>query len=81
MVENQETDFDLDCLHIAGSEVSGETKDRLTSGRAVINAMGIGKDTLDSPLTDRGLFTLDRIAWEVDYRETFNNLDKVTEGS
>ena len=81
MVENPETDFDSDYLHKAGLEVSGETKDRLTSGRAVINAMGKGRDTPDSPLTDRGLFTLDRIVWEVDYRESFKNQDTVTEGS
>jgi len=34
----------------------------------VINASGMGKDTLGSPLTDRGLFPLNGIVWEINYR-------------
>ena len=49
MVENQETDFDSDYLHKAGLEISGETKDRLTSRRAVINAIGIGMENARFP--------------------------------
>jgi shikimate 5-dehydrogenase len=34
----------------------------------VINATGMGKDTPGSPITDSGVFPLDGIAWELNYR-------------
>jgi shikimate 5-dehydrogenase len=46
-----------------------KTMSRLPSGSIVINATGMGKDKSDSPLGDRGLFPLDGIAWEINYRE------------
>ncbi|MGD9736499.1 MAG: shikimate dehydrogenase [Solirubrobacterales bacterium] len=40
----------------------------LAPGSLVINATGRGKDTPGSPITDRGRFPLDGIAWELNYR-------------
>jgi shikimate dehydrogenase len=34
----------------------------------VINATGMGKDTPGSPVTNQGLFPVNGIAWEVNYR-------------
>lgn len=40
----------------------------LPPGSLVINATGMGKDLPGSPVTDAGLFPLDGIAWEFNYR-------------
>ena len=40
----------------------------LSSGSLVINATGMGKDRPGSPITDRGVFPLHGIAWELNYR-------------
>ena len=40
----------------------------LPPGSLVINATGMGKDTPGSPLTDRGVFPPEAIAWELNYR-------------
>ena len=34
----------------------------------VINATGMGKDLPGSPITDRGLFPIGGVAWELNYR-------------
>ncbi len=34
----------------------------------IINATGMGKDTPGSPITDQGVFPLDGVAWEFNYR-------------
>jgi len=40
----------------------------LPPGSMVINATGMGKDRPGSPITDDGLFPLNGIAWELNYR-------------
>ena len=40
----------------------------------VINATGMGKDTPGSPITDKGLFPLNGVAWEFNYRGELNFL-------
>jgi shikimate dehydrogenase len=40
----------------------------LPPGSLVINATGMGKDTPGSPITDRGQFPPNGIAWELNYR-------------
>lgn len=40
----------------------------LPPGSVVVNATGMGKDTPGSPLTDRALFPLGGVAWELNYR-------------
>ena len=40
----------------------------LPPGSVVVNATGMGKDTPGSPLTDRALFPLNGVAWELNYR-------------
>ena len=68
MVESQETDIDFQYIQNANPEVNDEIMGRLPPGSIVINATGMGKDTPGSPITDRGLFPLDGIAWEINYR-------------
>jgi len=40
----------------------------LPEGSLVINATGMGKDRPGSPITDEGLFPLESVAWELNYR-------------
>ena len=40
----------------------------LPTGTVVINATGLGKDRLGSPITDAGIFPLRGIAWDMNYR-------------
>lgn len=40
----------------------------LPEGSLVINATGMGKDRPGSPITDEGLFPLNGVAWELNYR-------------
>jgi shikimate dehydrogenase len=40
----------------------------LPPGSVVINATGMGKDLPGSPITDAGLFPLQGVAWELNYR-------------
>jgi len=40
----------------------------LPAGSIVINATGMGKDRPGSPITDAGVFPLNGIAWELNYR-------------
>jgi shikimate dehydrogenase len=40
----------------------------LPAGSVIINATGMGKDRPGSPITDAGVFPLNGIAWELNYR-------------
>jgi shikimate 5-dehydrogenase len=40
----------------------------MPAGSVVINATGMGKDLPGSPITDQGLFPLNGVAWELNYR-------------
>jgi shikimate 5-dehydrogenase len=40
----------------------------LPPGSLVINATGMGKDLPGSPITDEGLFPMNGVAWELNYR-------------
>lgn len=68
MVESQETDIDFEYIQNADPEINDEIMGHLPPGSIVINATGMGKDTPGSPITDRGVFPLDGIAWEINYR-------------
>jgi len=48
----------------------------LKPGSFVINATGLGKDAPGSPLTDAGIFPLDGIAWDLNYRGDLVFLDQ-----
>jgi shikimate 5-dehydrogenase len=48
--------------------VNDELLRSLPHGSMVINATGRGKDSAGSPITDEGLFPMNGIAWELNYR-------------
>jgi len=68
MVESQVTDINFEYIQNADPKINDEIMERLPAGSIVINATGMGKDTPGSPITDRGQFTLNGIAWEINYR-------------
>lgn len=48
----------------------------LPPGSLVINATGMGKDLPGSPLTDEGLFPMNGVAWELNYRGELQFLEQ-----
>jgi shikimate dehydrogenase len=68
MIENLETSIEFEYIQNADPAVNDAIMERLPPGSLVINATGMGKDTPGSPITDAGLFPLQGIAWEINYR-------------
>jgi shikimate 5-dehydrogenase len=50
------------------SRRNDELMGKLPPGSLVINATGMGKDLPGSPITDEGLFPINGVAWELNYR-------------
>lgn len=68
MVQQFDTDIEIDYVVNSDPRHNDELMARLPEGSIVINATGMGKDTPGSPITDRGLFPINGIAWEFNYR-------------
>jgi shikimate dehydrogenase len=68
MVERLETDIAFEFIQSADPARNDAIMAGMAEGSVVINATGMGKDTPGSPVTDAGLFPLDGIAWEINYR-------------
>ncbi len=68
MVESLETDIEFIYVHNADPRVNDMIMQAMPPGTVVVNATGMGKDSPGSPITDEGLFPLNGIAWEINYR-------------
>ena len=68
MVEQQQTDIQFEYIQNQEPARNDALMAALPPGSLVINATGMGKDTPGSPVTGAGLFPLDGIAWELNYR-------------
>lgn len=68
MVESLETDIEFEYIENSDPARNDEIMASLPDGSVVINATGMGKDTPGSPITDRGVFPLNGVAWEINYR-------------
>ncbi len=68
MVESLETDIEFEFVQNADPARNDAIMAGLPAGSIVINATGMGKDTPGSPVTDRGMFPQNGIAWEINYR-------------
>jgi shikimate 5-dehydrogenase len=68
MVESLETDIEFVYIQSADPVRNDQVMAGMPEGTVVVNATGMGKDTLGSPVTDAGLFPRDGIAWEINYR-------------
>jgi shikimate 5-dehydrogenase len=68
MVESLETDIEFEFIQNQDPSVNDGIMARMPAGTLVVNATGMGKDTPGSPVTDAGVFPMDGIAWEINYR-------------
>jgi shikimate dehydrogenase len=68
MVEKQNTDIEIRYLLNENPFVNDEIMENLPEASIVINATGMGKDTLGSPITAAGRFPQNGIAWDFNYR-------------
>jgi shikimate 5-dehydrogenase len=68
MVESLETDIEFIYVHTADPRVNDMVMASMPDYTVVVNATGMGKDSPGSPVTDRGVFPLHGIAWEINYR-------------
>ncbi len=68
MVEGLNTDIAFEYICNADPARNDAIMAGMPPGSIVINATGMGKDTPGSPVTDKGLFPPNGIAWEFNYR-------------
>lgn len=66
----------VEYLQIGGPEENDAVLARLKPGSLVVNATGLGKDALGSPLTNSGVFPEGGIAWDFNYRGDLDFLDQ-----
>jgi shikimate 5-dehydrogenase len=68
IVLKTKTDISFDYIQNDNASYNDDLMSSLPDYSIVINATGMGKDTPGSPITDKGLFPKDGIAWEFNYR-------------
>ena len=68
MVESLGTDIGFEYIQGSDPKMGDKVMERLPEGSVVINATGAGKDFPGSPVSDSGLFPLNGVVWEINYR-------------
>ncbi len=68
MVKKVGTDIEFEYVQNADPKVNDTLMAKLPEGSVVINATGMGKDLPGSPITDEGVFPMNGVAWEINYR-------------
>jgi shikimate dehydrogenase len=68
MVESLHSDIAFEYICNEDPQRNDALLATLAPGSVVINATGMGKDTPGSPITAAGIFPLNGIAWELNYR-------------
>lgn len=68
MVAGLKTDIAFEYIHNEDAGRNDQLMAGMPAGSLVINATGMGKDRPGSPVTDAGLFPINGIAWELNYR-------------
>lgn len=68
MVAGQTTDIAFEYIHNEDPVRNDAIMEATPPGSIVINATGMGKDRPGSPITGAGLFPVQGIAWELNYR-------------
>lgn len=68
IVEEVGTDIQFEYVQNDDPSRNDTIMESLPTGSIVINATGLGKDAPGSPITNRGLFPRNGIAWEINYR-------------
>ena len=68
MVAGLHTDIRFEYIHNEDPRRNDQLMASMPAGSLVINATGMGKDRPGSPVTNAGLFPVNGIAWELNYR-------------
>lgn len=68
IIQNIKTNIEIEYICNQDPKVNDNIMNSLPPYSMVINATGMGKDTPGSPITDKGLFPENGIAWEFNYR-------------
>jgi shikimate 5-dehydrogenase len=68
MIAGLRTDIEFEYHRNVLPEFNDELMGQLPPGSVAINGTGMGKDLPGSPITDRGLFPMGGVAWELNYR-------------
>ncbi len=68
MVESLKLEIGFEYHSHEDPRQNDELMGALPPGSVVINATGMGKDLPGSPITDAGLFPMNGVAWELNYR-------------
>jgi shikimate dehydrogenase len=68
MVEGFDTDITFRFICNQETARNDQIMQELPAGSVVINATGMGKDTPGSPITEKGVFPYQGVAWEFNYR-------------
>jgi shikimate dehydrogenase len=68
MVKGLNTDILVEYIHNDDPVKNDETMAALHPYSIVINSTGMGKDTPGSPITNNGVFPLNGVAWDFNYR-------------
>jgi shikimate dehydrogenase len=68
MLQGLQTDIKFEFFCHEDPERNDALMAGMPDGSLVINATGMGKDLPGSPITDKGLFPMNGIAWELNYR-------------
>lgn len=67
-LDEQKTDIHFEYILNDAPEKNDAILEQMPPASIIINATGMGKDIPGSPITDKGLFPLNSIAWELNYR-------------
>jgi shikimate 5-dehydrogenase len=68
MVKKVGTDIEFEYVQNTDPKVNDGLMEKLPEGSVVINATGMGKDLPGSPITDEGIFPMNGVSWEINYR-------------
>ncbi len=63
---NEKTEFVF--LHNPTAEDNDRTLSQMPRGSLIVNATGLGKDAVGSPITDHAVFPEEGLIWEINYR-------------
>ena len=67
-LDKQKTDIAFEYIQNDDPKRNDAIMERMPPASIVVNATGMGKDLPGSPITDKGLFPMNGIAWELNYR-------------
>ncbi|MFD1414367.1 shikimate dehydrogenase family protein [Oceanobacillus jeddahense] len=68
LLSKLDTTTEFEFHHAPNPEDNDKILETLSPHSLVVNATGLGKDRPGSPLTDKGVFPNDSLAWELNYR-------------